>query len=111
MKVEVSENGLEVIYHPAQAQVRREALLLQAGVLSNDKARPWRVNIEALWLGNCYLRQDEVAELRDRLTAWLQTGSFRLEGEGLPTEGHGKARKGEGVDSGQLTVGSEEMGS
>lgn len=33
------------------------------------------------------------------------------EGEELPTEGHGKARKGEEVDSGQLTVYSEEMGS
>lgn len=94
MKVEVSGNGLEVIYHKSLGRRRREVLLLQAGVFQGGAAKPWRANSDAIWLGNYLLRKDEVAELRDRLTAWLQTGSFRLAGEELPTEVHGKARKG-----------------
>lgn len=93
MKVEVSGNGLEAIYHKRLGKERSEVMVLQAGLISGvGAAKRIRVNLEALWLGNHFLRQDEVAELRDRLTAWLQTGSFRLEGEELPTEGHGKVR-------------------
>lgn len=41
-----------------------------------------RPGTSALWVGNDHhLNREEVAQLRDRLTRWLETGSLALEGE------------------------------
>lgn len=95
MKVDVGFNGLEHLSHTSLGRRRGTVLVSTVGVSGTAKdGGPLRVNLDSLWVGNELLRTEEVVELRDRLGAWLQTGSLRLEGEkDGPTEGHGSARK------------------
>lgn len=94
MKVDVGLNGLEHLSHRSLGRKRGTVLVSTVGVSGTAKdGGPLRVNLDSLWVGNELLRTEEVVELRERLGAWLQTGSLML-----LTEGHGKARKEEEGD-------------
>jgi hypothetical protein len=78
-----TQRGFEQVlhdYYPPQTPVVLTRLVQQSSVVGNYEDAMERPGSSALWLGeNHHLSREEVAELRDRLTLWLATGSLRLQ--------------------------------
>lgn len=76
-----TDRGFEVVPHPVHAAdpPRDSRLVQQSSVIGNYVDAMQRPGSSALWIGeNHHLVREEVAALRDRLQAWLDTGSLRL---------------------------------
>lgn len=83
MLYELTDRGFEVVSHPRyQGGDRTPRLPLRlVGQSSAWSCREGdRAGTSYLWIGeHHHLNREEVRELTDRLTAWLTTGSLRVE--------------------------------
>ena len=79
MKVIKSERGFERMELPKY--VRDPCVVGQSSIVGNYPDSLDRPGTSALWVGDSHLDREQVAELREHLTAWLTTGSL----EGVST--------------------------
>lgn len=82
MKLIMTNRGFEVVEMVEASEERTSRLVQQSSVIGDYSDSENRPGSSYLWVGaDHHLNREEVAELRDRLTAWLLTGSLRLKGE------------------------------
>lgn len=86
MRYAKSARGFEVVTSPTydtdRSRDANDRVVRQSSAIGDyEDARP---GSSFLWLGeHHHLNREEVAELRDRLAAWLETGSLALPAERL----------------------------
>jgi hypothetical protein len=81
MKLTTTSRGFEIVegaVYPAESGPDAR-IVQQSSAMGDD---PFGAGSGFLWVGaNHHLDREEVMELAKRLTAWLYTGSLRVEGD------------------------------
>lgn len=81
MTFERTDRGFETVNHPIYADwdAHEARIVQQSSFIGNYTDALERPGTSALWIGRDHrLNREEVAELRDRLSEWLETGSLRM---------------------------------
>lgn len=79
MNLYKTDRGFEVVDHLSYGNTPMPLRLVsQSSAIGDYEDSFDRPGTSFLWVGdNHHLNREEVAELRDRLTAWLATGTLR----------------------------------
>ena len=77
MKVTLTERGFQIIEHESRRDSKPERLVQMSSAIGEYEDAFDRPGTSALWIGDRHhLDREQVAELRDHLTRWLETGEL-----------------------------------
>lgn len=77
MRIEVSDRGFEVLVHEGYAPAEPARLAGQSSGIGEYEDAFRRPGSSFLWIGsNHHLNREQVKELTEHLTRWLETGSM-----------------------------------
>ncbi len=86
MRIEKSERGFEFLYHPRYLDPHDDIRVVsQSSAIGNYDDSMEKPGSSFLWVGDeLHLNRDEITELRDHLTTWLETGLLNVKPEPEP---------------------------
>lgn len=77
MKIEHTPRGFEVIY--LEDEEKNQLKLVQQSSRVGDYPDSWeRPGSSALWVGECHLDREQVAEFIAHMACWLATGHLEM---------------------------------
>lgn len=81
MKIEVSSRGYQHVLHPEYLdETKVTRLISQSSAIGDYEDAMDRPGSSFLWIGaNHHLNREQVAELKNLLALWLESGNFKGE--------------------------------